>query len=136
MAELLELDGSVRHIVYHNENNQYTVMEVESEDELVTVVGTFPYITKGEVLKIFGYWTQHQSFGTQFKSESFERVKPDSSVAILRYLSSGAIKGIGASTAKKIVEKFGDKSLEIIEDDPERLTQIKGITKEKAQKIS
>lgn len=136
MAELLELKGSVEHVVYHNENNQYTVMEVETEIEMVTVVGTFPYINKGEVVKVFGYWTQHQSFGTQFKAESFEREKPENTIAILRYLSSGAIKGVGQATAKRIVQAFGSESLEIIEQDPERLVQIKGITKEKALAIS
>lgn len=136
MAELLEITGTVEHIVYHNENNQYTVMEIEAEDELVTVVGIFPYISRGEELKIIGEWTHHQSFGQQFKANTFERSKPKTASAMLKYLSGGAVKGVGAATAKKIVELFGENTLEIIENDPERLTQIKGITKKKAMDIS
>ncbi|MFI3206094.1 MAG: ATP-dependent RecD-like DNA helicase [Clostridia bacterium] len=136
MADLYELDGTVERVVFHNENNQYTVMEMETDNDAITVVGIFPYINKGEELKIYGEWTYHQSFGQQFKAHTFERVRPSTVAAISRYLSSGAIKGIGKATAIRIVDAFGENSLDVIENDPTRLTQIKGITKEKAEAIS
>ena len=133
---LLEMEGSVENIVYHNENNQYTVLELNSGDELVTVVGTFPYISIGEKLHLFGTWTSHATFGQQFRAEAFERSRPEDTSAMLKYLSSGAIKGIGVATAGKIIEAFGDEAINVIENDPERLATIKGITQKKAREIS
>lgn len=133
---LLEMEGSVENIVYHNENNQYTVLELNSGDELVTVVGTFPYISIGEKLHLFGTWTSHATFGQQFRAEAFERSRPEDTSAMLKYLSSGAIKGIGVATAGKIIEAFGDEAINVIENDPERLATIKGITLKKAREIS
>ncbi|MBQ2668754.1 MAG: ATP-dependent RecD-like DNA helicase [Clostridia bacterium] len=134
--ELLEMEGSVENIVYHNDSNQYTVLEISSGDELVTVVGTFPYISVGEKLHLFGTWTSHATFGQQFKAEAFERARPEDTSAMLKYLSSGAIKGIGMATAGKIIAAFGDESIAVIENDPERLATIKGITLKKAREIS
>lgn len=138
MAEtnLLELSGSVENIVYHNDKNQYTVLEMNTGSELITVVGLFPYVSAGEELKVFGAWSSHATFGEQFKAEAFEHSRPETVSALLKYLSSGAVKGIGPAMANKIVTQFGSNTLEVIENDPERLSQIKGITKEKALKIS
>ena len=130
--QLLEMEGSVENIVYHNDSNQYTVMELSSGDALVTVVGTFPYISVGEKLHLYGTWTAHATFGEQFKSEAFERSRPETTSAMLKYLSSGAVKGIGAATAGKIIAAFGDDAIDVIENDPERLATIKGITLKKA----
>lgn len=134
--ELLEMEGSVENIVYHNDNNQYTVLEINSGDELVTVVGTFPYISVGEKLHLYGTWTSHATFGQQFRAEAFERSRPESTSAMLKYLSSGAVKGIGAATAGKIIAAFGDEAIHVIENDPERLATIKGITLKKAREIA
>lgn len=136
MAEFYELNGTVEHIVFQNEKNQYTVLELLTEDELVVVVGILPYISQGEEVKVIGEWTKHASFGTQFKASAFERRKPKTAAAMLKYLSGGAVKGVGPSTAQRIVDTFGENALEVIENEPERLAQIKGITKAKAREIS
>ncbi len=137
MAEngLLELSGTVEHVIYHNDKNQYTVLEMAAGDERVTVVGAFPFVSEGEELQVYGTWDTHPSFGQQFKAQTFERARPATAAAMLKYLASGAVKGIGPATARRIVEEFGEKALEVIEQEPERLTQIKGITREKAQAI-
>ena len=133
---LLELSGSVERVVYHNDKNQYTVLELAAADGLVTVVGSFPFVSEGEELRVYGTWDVHPSFGEQFKATAFERARPASTAAMLKYLSSGAVKGIGPATARRIIQTFGAKALEVIENEPERLAQIKGITKEKALEIS
>lgn len=133
--KLLEMTGSVEQVIFQNEKNQYTILELNINDELVTVVGTIPWVSVGEELRVVGNWVNHPSFGQQFKAEAYERSKPTTTAAILKYLASGAIKGIGAATATKIVEEFGEHTLEIIENNPERLCAIKGITKAKAVKI-
>ena len=134
--ELFELTGSVENIIYHNEKNQYSVLELISGDDLVTAVGVFPYISVGEELKLYGVWTSHPNFGPQFKTEAFEKTAPKTTAAVLKYLSGGAVKGIGPATAKRIVDTFGESTLEIIENEPDRLAQIKGISKAKADEIS
>ena len=133
---LLELSGSVERVVYHNDKNQYTVLELAAGDGLVTVVGSFPFVSEGEELRVYGAWDVHPSFGEQFKATAFERARPASTAAMLKYLSSGAVKGIGPATARRVIQTFGAKALEVIENEPERLAQIKGITKEKALEIS
>ena len=133
---LLELSGSVERVVYHNDKNQYTVLELAAADGLVTVVGSFPFVSEGEELRVYGAWDVHPSFGEQFKATAFARARPASTAAMLKYLSSGAVKGIGPATARRVIQTFGAKALEVIENEPERLAQIKGITKEKALEIS
>lgn len=133
---LLEMTGSVEQIIFKNESNGYTIIEMNNGEELVTVVGTMPFVSVGEELRVIGNWINNPNYGTQFKVEAFERSKPATAVALLKYLASGAIKGIGPSTAGKIVDAFGMNALEIIENDPERLCEIKGITKARARKIS
>lgn len=138
MAEekLLQLTGTVEKVVYRNDKNQYTVLEINTGDELITVVGSLPYASEGEILHVYGTWTSHMSYGEQFKASAFEHARPATTSAMLKYLSSGAIKGVGAATANRIVGLFGNQALEVIENEPERLTQIKGISKKKAMEIS
>lgn len=133
---LLELTGSVERIVFRNDQNGYTVLELTASEELVTAVGIMPYVSVGEELKLLGTFKVHPSFGDQFNVEVCERSMPTTTTAILKYLSSGAIKGIGPGIASKLVEIFGEDTLGIIEKDPERLTIIKGISRSKAMKIS
>lgn len=133
---LLEMAGTVERITFRNEKNGYTVMELNNGEELVTVVGSLPTAEAGDELHVVGTWTEHPSFGRQFSAQIYERMQPATSEAILLYLSSGSLKGIGRSTAKRIVETFGKYSLEILENDPDRLSQVSGISKRKAQQIS
>ena len=130
--KLLEMDGSVEQVVYRNEKNGYAVIELNNGKELVPVVGTMPFVGVGEELRIAGGWTVSQTYGPQFKASSVERSSPSDAAAMLKYLSSGAIKGIGPAIAKKIVDTFGENSLKILEKEPERLSEIKGITRAKA----
>ena len=133
---LYEVTGTVEHIVFRNEKNQYTVLELSCGDGLITVVGIFPFISPGEELHIYGSWSSHPTFGPQLKAETFEHSRPATAAAMLRYLSSGAVKGIGPATAGKIIELFGDNAMDVIANEPERLCAIKGISKEKAKQIS
>ncbi len=133
---LSEIQGTVEEIVFRNDSNGYTVLEVSCDYANITAVGTIPNVNVGEEIKMYGSWKNHASYGKQFAVDYYENVMPSSVSAILRYLSSGVIKGIGAVTARKLVETFGDKTLEVIEKEPNRLTEIKGITASKAEKIS
>jgi len=132
---MLDLIGIVEDILFQNDENGYTVAKFNTTKELYTVVGTIPYITVGQKLKLNGEWVVHKQFGEQFKIESFEEVLPNSLVGIEKYLSSGIIMGIGPVTAKKIVEKFGEKSLDILDNDMDRLTEIEGIGEKKIRII-
>ena len=134
--QLLEMTGSVEEVIFRNEKNGYTILELNTGTELVTVVGSMPFISVGEELHVVGGWVNHPNFGQQFKAEAFERSMPATTSAMLKYLSSGAVKGIGPSTAAKIVEAFGENTLQVLENEPERLSIIKGITRQKAKKMS
>ena len=133
--ELDSLCGCVERVVFRNEDNGWTVLELGTEDELHKVVGVLPEIHVGEQLKLLGAWVDHPSFGPQFRAEHCETRLPSDAAAILRYLASGAVKGIGASTAAKIVEKFGAETLDILEREPGRLAEIRGISPAKAKKM-
>ncbi len=134
---LLEIEGTVEHIVFQNENNGYTVCELAvSGEEYVTLVGIMPFLAEGEGIKALGRWEMHASFGRQFKVEYFEKQLPVGETAMLKYLSSGAVKGIGPVLAKRIIAKFGTDAFEVIENHPEWLADIDGITKKTAAKIS
>lgn len=133
---LYELNGEVEQIVYRNEDNGYTVIEINSDGDSITAVGIMPFINIGEELRLIGKWKTHASYGDQFAVEVCERKMPESSGAILKYLSSGAIKGIGSAMARKLVDAFGENTLTVIEKEPERLAQIKGISLEKAKFMS
>ncbi|MCD7774649.1 MAG: ATP-dependent RecD-like DNA helicase [Clostridiales bacterium] len=134
--ELHQITGLVEDVVYQNENNSFTVIDVSSKGELITAVGVLPEITAGEKVVLTGRWDVHHSFGRQFKIERFERYMPDTAAQFLKYLSSGAIKGIGPKTAAQLVERFGDNTFHVIESQPERMTVIRGISADKANMIS
>lgn len=132
---LEQLEGTIEDVVYHNEDNGFSVLEVSVEDELVTVVGEIPGVAPGEEISAMGRYTVHPTYGMQFKAQAITRTLPGTANAIFKYLAGGAIKGIGPALAKRIVNQFGDKSLEVIEKDPNVLAQIKGISQNKAQEI-
>ncbi len=132
----IQLNGTVESVTYHNENSGFTVLELSTDTELVTVVGAMADVAPGEQLRVTGSWTVHASYGQQFHADACERVLPTSAAAIYRYLSSGAVKGIGAATARRMVDAFGEKTLEVIEHEPQRLATLRGISEAKALKIS
>ena len=134
--QLLELTGSVEQVIYRNEKNGYTVLSLLAGDGEVTAVGTLPWVNAGETLRLVGEWKTHPNFGTQFAAVACERFQPAGEGAILRYLSSGAVKGIGPVMAARLVDAFGDQTLEVLENHPERLASVKGISKAKAQQIA
>ena len=136
MTEELEiLQGAIRAVVYQNEENGYAVLRLHVGGENVTVVGTVPLPMIGEQLMVTGRWTTHPSYGKQFEAEFLERLMPQSSTEILAYLSSRAVKGIGPRMATRIVEKFGDETLRIMEREPQRLAEVTGISADRAQII-
>ncbi len=134
--KLLEMTGTVEQLVFRNERNGYSVVELNSNGELVTVVGEIPGVSVGEGLHVVGNWVNSANYGKQFKVEAFERSRPETASAVLKYLSSGAVKGIGPGTAQKIVDLFGETALQVMETEPDRLCAIRGITKDRAEKIS
>lgn len=134
--ELASLCGTVENIVFCNKSNGWTVFEIDSGDELVTAVGNVLQISTGDEIKLKGQWVNHPSYGRQFKVESFEKSMPATVDAMLKYLSSGAVKGIGPTTANRIIGMFGEETLKVIENDPEKLTAVRGISPKKAQSIS
>lgn len=122
-----QIQGVVENIVFQNEENGYAVAKIKDKSENVTIVGCIPFITEGQNLKLIGEWVLHPQFGQQFKVSGCEEIVPNSIVGIERYLSSGIISGIGPVTAKKIVEKFGEQTLDILDNHIERLKEIEGI---------
>lgn len=134
--ELLQLCGSVEEIIYRNESNGYSVLTMLCDGINTTAVGMMSDVNIGDEVKLIGNWKTHSSYGEQFAFEYYEQFMPSTSVSILKYLSSGTIKGIGRATAKRLVEAFGDNTLEIMQQSPERLEEIKGISHEKALALS
>lgn len=130
------LTGFVEHIIYRNEDNGYTVLNLVCQEEEVTCVGVFHVISEGETLEMTGSYTSHPSYGQQFKMESFKVKAPEDIISIERYLGSGAIKGIGVALASRIVRRFKQDTFRIIEEEPERLVEIKGISQRKAMEIA
>ncbi|MDY3827538.1 MAG: ATP-dependent RecD-like DNA helicase [Clostridium sp.] len=129
------LDGFVDGIVYKNEENGYTVAKINIKTQIVVAVGNFPYIKEGEHLKLTGNWIVHKQFGKQFSVTNCEEILPTTIEGIEKYLTSGIIKGIGPVTARRIVNYFGEKSLEILDNDIDRLKEIEGIGKKKFEII-
>lgn len=123
-----KLEGSVEQIVFCNEDNGYTVCDMALEDDIVTVCGIMPMLCEGDRLCVYGKWVHSAKYGRQFSVEQYERVMPADIASMLRYLSSRAIKGIGPKTAAKIIEEFGEDSFDVIENHPEWLANIKGIS--------
>lgn len=137
MAEkkLESIKGTVEEITFYNQDNGYTVMEISCGNEAVTVVGNFSQLAVGSQIEASGEWTVHPSYGRQFKADTLTETLPQDAAGILRYLSSGIIKGVGRATAEKIVNAFGSESFDVIEKDIDRLSSIKGISKPAARKI-
>lgn len=129
------IEGLITDIIYYNEENGYAVCEVEIDEERSVCVGSLPGISAGENIKAVGTWKTHPTYGDQFSIVTYEKQMPKTKKSIEKYLASGIIKGIGPTIAKRIVKKFEDKTIEILEKEPERLEEVKGISLSKAQKI-
>lgn len=126
---MVEVEGTVERITFYNQENGFTVAKLTEKDnnDLVTAVGYFPSLDVGEVLKLKGNWIMHKEYGYQFKVEFYETLMPATVNEIENYLASGVIRGIGPATAKKIVEEFQERSLEVMSNSPEELLKIPGI---------
>lgn len=136
-AALQKLEGSIEHVIYSNEDNGYAICDMAvSDDEIVTIVGTLPMIAAGDNLVVYGKWTHNPKYGRQFSVSQYERMMPADTASILRYLASGAIKGIGPKTAMRIVEEFGEDTFDVIENHPDWLAEIKGISRKSAREMS
>ena len=133
----MELEGEIAEIIYKNEINSYCIAVLNTTDGTeITIVGYLPFINIGDTLKLHGKMVEHQEYGEQFKVDTFEKMMPQGLDALERYLANGSIKGIGPSTAKKIIETFGEDTINVFKLEPAKLAQIKGITKEKAYEMS
>ena len=133
---LTKLTGTVEHIIYANEDNGYTVLDFGLEDDVITACGILPYVSDGDSLILWGSWVHNPKYGRQFKVEEYERNMPADSAAILRYLSARTIKGIGPRLAQRIVSQFGDETLDVMENHPDWLADVQGISRKKAAEIS
>lgn len=131
-----KIAGYVEHIIYRNVENGYTVLNLAGREEEITCVGIFSAIAEGENIEAFGEYTEHPTYGKQFKVDRFEEKAPEDEEAIERYLGSGAIKGVGLALAARIVRRFKEDTFRIIEDEPERLSEVKGISERKAMEIA
>lgn len=132
----MEVQGILNDIRYQNEINSYTIADFETDEEEFTVVGYLPFIHSGDTLKLIGKFVTHQDYGRQFKIDSFEKLMPQTLASLEQYLANGTIKGIGPATAKKIVNMFGEETIHVFKYEPQKLSTIKGITKEKALEIA
>ena len=138
-AELVALEGIVAIITYYNDENGYSVIQFEpygAEEErgLITITGNFPELVEDEYIRIQGTWATHAKHGEQFAVTHLERVLPDTIDGVERFLASGIIKGIGPTIAHNIIEKFGAETLHVLDEEPERLTEVADIGKKRAQK--
>lgn len=131
-----QISGCVAHIIYHNENNAYTVFELESDGEEITCTGTVPSIREGESCRVTGEYVEHPTYGRQLRLSSWEAAAPEDREAVFRYLSSGAVKGIGEALAGRILRLFGDETMRILDEEPERLAEVKGISQRMAREIA
>ena len=133
----MELEGEIIEIIYKNELNSYciAVMQTSTDDE-ITIVGYLPFINVGDTIKVVGKMVEHQEYGEQFKVDTFEKQMPQTTEALERYLANGTIKGVGPATARKIIETFGDDTINVMKFEPSKLAQIRGISKDKAIEIS
>ena len=134
--DLETLEIFVDHVIYRNESNGYCVLSTNHEEEELIVTGIFQGDVQGAMLRVTGKTEYNANYGEQFKMQQYEIIEPTDAESIRRYLGSGAIKGIGESLAGRIVKRFGDDSLRIIEEEPERLAEVKGISLRKAQEIA
>ena len=132
----MELKGEIVDIIYKNEVNGYTIATLETLEEVFTVVGYLPFVNSGDNLKLEGKFVTHQEYGRQFKIETFEKIVPETLDALERFLANGSIKGIGPSTAHKIIKKFGEETISVFKFEPQRLAEIKGISNNKALEMA
>ena len=130
------VEGSVSSLIYQNEENGYTILRLEVRGEEITAVGTMPGVAPGEYLSLRGGWVRHPTYGPQFRAETVERRLPQGLKEIYHYLASGAVKGVGKATARLLIEEFGEDALTVIEEEPERLAKLRGITPKRARQIS
>ena len=137
MGERSTIEGTVENVVFQNEENGYTVLSLLTDQgEVVTVVGCIPFAAAGESMTVTGVWVNHPTYGVQMTAELVERRMPQDEEGIICYLASGVLKGVGPATATRLVDKFGTDTLRVIEEEPEKLTILKGITSKKAMEIS
>ena len=134
----MELTGEILGIIYQNEINSYTIAEIYANEleKIETIVGYLPFIAEGDEVKLIGKIIEHKEYGEQFKVEVFEKLMPQTLEALERYLGNGTIKGVGPATARKIVEKFGDETLDVLKYDPSKLQKVRGISSERALEIA
>lgn len=133
---MIRLSGSIERVIYSNEENGFAICELATEsDEIITITGTLPYIGEGDTVTVSGKWVHNPKYGRQFRVDQCEKELPADQASILRYLSSGAVKGIGPKTAQRIVEEFGEDTFSVMEKHPEWLATIKGITAKRAREI-
>ena len=135
-AEKPVLEGTVSSIIFQNEENGYTILRLDVGEEEMTVVGSMPGVSPGEYLTVRGEWVRHATYGTQFRADVVERRLPQGLKEVYHYLASGAVKGVGKATARLLVEEFGEEALNVIEEEPEKLTRIRGISPKRARTIS
>ena len=130
--------GYIDHVIFRNEDNGYTVMVMKGteDDSELTCVGNFPALTQGASIEAVGNYTTHPVYGRQYQISSYTEKMPEDALAMERYLGSGAVKGIGAALAARIVRRFGDDTIRIVEEEPERLAEVKGISEKKAREIA
>ena len=132
----MDIIGEVQGIIYRNEVNSYTVAEIETDDDSMTVVGYLPFVNVGDTLKMSGKFVEHKDYGRQFKIDTFEKMMPQTLGALERYLSNGSIKGVGETIAKRIIKKFGEETIYVFKNEPKRLAEVKGISETKAIDIA
>lgn len=135
-AGLLRLTGSIEHVIYANEDNGFAICDLGTENgDLITITGTLPYVGEGDSVTVYGKWVHNPKYGRQFRVETCERQMPADANSMLRYLASGAIKGIGPKIAQRIVDEFGDETFDVIEHHPEWLANVSGISRKSAKSI-
>ena len=132
----MELVGEVGDIIYYNETNSYMIAEFDTEEEQTTIVGYLPFVASADNLKVIGNFVEHKKYGRQFKVETFEKLMPQTVGALEKYLANGNIKGVGEALAKRIVSRFGEDTIQVIKTEPQRLAEVKGISKAKAIDIA
>ena len=132
----MELIGEIEDVIYYNETNSYMIAEFDTEEEQTTIVGYLPFIGKGDSLKVIGNFVEHKKYGRQFKVDTFEKLMPQTVGALEKYLANGNIKGVGEALAKRIVNKFGEDTVNIFKTEPQKLAQIRGISERKAIEIA
>ena len=133
---VMELVGEIEDIIYYNETNSYMIAEFDTEEEQTTIVGYLPFVGSGDNLKVIGNFVEHKKYGRQFKVETFEKLMPQTVGALEKYLANGNIKGVGEALAKRIVSRFGEDTINVFKTEPQRLAEVKGISKAKAIDIA